>query len=82
MTCPIHADGDSRIDLNKLTDQDWDLLDFICDGIEKDVESSLDTLEQHMKFLNHVLCRGNFTTRNQQKLQVEQLKQPLGLISR
>ena len=34
-----------------------------------------------MKFLNYVFCGRNVTTRNQRKLQVEQPKQALGLVS-
>ena len=34
-----------------------------------------------MKFLNHVFCGRNVTMRNQRKLQVEELKKALGLVS-
>ena len=65
VTHPIPADGDLRLNLNKLTEQDWDLPDFICDCIEGDIKGSLETLEWHMGFLNHVFCRKNVTACNQ-----------------
>ena len=79
--CPIPADGDLRLDLYDLTERNWDLPDFICNGIEEDITISLETLEVRMKILNHVSCGRNITTRNQRKLQIEQLKQALGLVS-
>ena len=51
---PIPADGDLRLDLEDLTEHDWNLPDFICNGVEEDVTGSLETLERRMKFLNHV----------------------------
>ena len=68
MIRPIPEDGDLWIDLNNLTEHDWDLPDFICDGSEEDVNSGLETLEVRIKFLNHVFCGRNVTTRNQKKL--------------
>ena len=81
MIRPIPADGDLRIDIDDLTEHDWNLPDFICDGIEEDITGSLESLEGRMKFLNHVFRGRNVTTRNQRKLQVEQLKKALGLVS-
>ena len=81
VTRPIPADGDLHIDLNKLMEHDWDLPDFICDGVEEDVNNSLEMLERRMEFLNHIFGGRNVTTRNQRKLQIKQLKQVLGLVS-
>ena len=77
---PIPADGDLRIDIDDLTEHNWNFPDFICDGIEEDIKGSLESLEGRMKFLNHVFRGRNVTMRNQQKLQVEQLKKALGLV--
>ena len=72
----IPEDGDLRIQLDHLTDEDLGLPDFICDGVEGSDDSYLEDFNDRMKYLNHVF-RGRVMTRAQRKRNMDELKAAL-----
>ena len=65
VTCPIPEDGDLRLDLDDLTDNDWGIPEHICNGKENDA-SHLDDFRNRLYFLNQIF-KGHTVTHLQRK---------------
>ena len=76
ITRDIPEDGDLRLPLDVITDEDWGIPNFVCDGIN-DEDQHLDDFKTRMYFLNQIF-KGRTMTRQQRKKELDSLKHALG----
>ena len=62
---PIPPNGDLRLNLEHLTENDWGIPSYVCNGEENDLEH-LDNFGHRLFFLNKIF-RGRAVTRAKQK---------------
>ena len=65
ISCPIPQDGDLRLTLDDLTDEDWGIPEHICNGKENDA-SHLEDFGNRLYFLNQIF-KGRAVTRAKKK---------------
>ena len=78
-TQPIPSNGDLRLDLEHLTENDWGIPTYVCNGEENDLEH-LDNFGHCLYFLNKIF-RGHAVTRAKRKEQLDALKRALGMLN-
>ena len=72
----IPVNGDLRIQLDPLTDEDWEIPNAICEGTTIH-DQDLDHFGIRLDMVNEIL-RGRVMTRAQKRIQLDKLKQALG----
>ena len=76
ITRDIPINGDLRLTLEPLNDNDWGIPNFICDGTELKDEH-LDVFQTRLDMLNQVF-KGRVMTRAQRKKNMDALKHAIG----
>ena len=72
----IPVNGDLRIQLDPLTEEDWEISNAICEGTIIHYQD-LDHFGTRLDMVNEIL-RGRVMTRAQKRIQLDKLKQALG----